>query len=903
MLRLPAAVIAAALVLVTVAAAPAAAREKISPALDRAFERSADGRAEMLIVLAEQADLQPAEELSGKAARGRFVYELLTATAERTQGPLLAELARLGAPARPFWAANFIWTEGDAALAETLALRDDVARLDTNPQLVLAPPTIDFLQAPAEAPEAVEWNIAKVNADDVWALGYSGQGAVIAGQDTGYKWDHAALKGKYRGWNGASANHNYNWHDAIHSGGGSCGPDSNQPCDDQGHGTHTMGTMVGDDGAGNQVGMAPGARWIGCRNMNVGVGTPTTYIECFQWFIAPTDLAGQNPNPAMAPDVINNSWGCPSSEGCNPGNFAVMQQVVENVRAAGIFVAVSAGNDGSACSTVSTPAAIYDASFSVGATDVSDLIASFSSRGPVTVDGSNRMKPDISAPGVNIRSSTRDGSYQGGWDGTSMAGPHVAGLVGLMVSAVPAVAGDVTRIEDLIRQSAVHPTFGGACGVGSGIYPNNTFGAGRIDALAAVNLLLSQADFQTTLTPAAQSVCAPASALYNVAVGQLGTFNEPVTLVATGNPASSTVGFSTNPVTPPGGSTLTVTTAGVAAGSSTITVTGTASPSGTVRSDTAALAVFTASAGQPALVAPANGALNVPVPAALSWGAASQAGTYTVQIATDAGFSNIVEQASGLANPAYSATTILTNTLYYWRVQATNDCGGSNFSAVFNFRTVAAPGDCASGTTANVLYQYGFEAGVGGWTHSGTGDSWALSTSNPHGGTSLFHANDPAVVSDQRLVSPAVVLPTGQNPVVLRFWHLPNLENSGATACYDGGILEVSTDGGTVWTQVPNANLLVGPYTGLVSASFSNPLAGLQAWCNATAYMQTIADVSAYAGQSAQFRLRLGSDTSASDAGWDVDDVVVQACAPALSGIFNDGFETGNTSLWSAVLP
>ena len=134
------------------------------------------------------------------------------------------------------------------------------------------------------------------------------------------------------------------------------------------------------------------------------------------------------------------------------------------------------------------------------------------------------------------------------------------------------------------------------------------------------------------------------------------------------------------------------------------------------------------------------------------------------------------------------------------------------------------------------------------------------------------------MVSDQRLVSPAVVLPTGQNPVVLKFWHLPNMENSGTTACYDGGILEVSTDGGTSWTQVANANLLVGPYTGLVSASFSNPLAGLQAWCNGTVYIQTIADVSAYAGQTAQFRLRLGSDTSMSDAGWDVDDVVVQSC-------------------------
>ncbi len=105
-----------------------------------------------------------------------------------------------------------------------------------------------------------------------------------------------------------------------------------------------------------------------------------------------------------------------------------------------------------------------------------------------------------------------------------MAGPHVAGLVGLMISAVPAVAGDVDRLEDLIRDSAVHPTFGGQCGVTANVFPNNTFGAGRIDALAAVNLLLSQADFQVALTPASQAVCAPASALFDVAVGQLGSF-------------------------------------------------------------------------------------------------------------------------------------------------------------------------------------------------------------------------------------------------------------------------------------------------------------------------------------------------------------------------------------------
>src|SRR5207253_5916476 len=140
--------------------------------------------------------------------------------------------------------------------------------------------------------------------------------------------------------------------DAIHSGGGSCGPNSLFPCDDYGHGTHTTGTTSGDDGAGNQVGVAPGAKWIGCRNMDVGNGTPASYTECFQFFMAPTDLSGQNPNPALRPHVMNNSWGCPTSEGCAPDT---LRTVVENSQASGIFVEVSAGNSGSSCGTVNDP--------------------------------------------------------------------------------------------------------------------------------------------------------------------------------------------------------------------------------------------------------------------------------------------------------------------------------------------------------------------------------------------------------------------------------------------------------------------------------------------------------------------------------------------------------------------
>ncbi len=250
-----------------------------------------------------------------------------------------------------------------------------------------------------------------------------------------------------------------------------------------------MGTMIGDDGSGNQVGMAPGARWIGCRNMDRGFGTPATYAECYQWFVAPTDLSGNNPRPDLAPDVINNSWSCLVSEGCTDPN--ILLTVVENVRMAGILTVQAASNVGPSCSTVNSPAAIYDASFSVGATNSSDNIASFSSRGPVVIDGSYRLKPDVSAPGVFIRSSipTSSGTY-GYLSGTSMASPHVAGLAALMISADPGLSAQVDQIERLIAHNTLPRITTQNCGgiPGSQI-PNNTYGWGRIEFLAGSDKL------------------------------------------------------------------------------------------------------------------------------------------------------------------------------------------------------------------------------------------------------------------------------------------------------------------------------------------------------------------------------------------------------------------------------
>lgn len=472
-------------------------QHKIDASLWKKAEASA--AVEFIVVLKEQADISTAKILKTKEEKGQFVFNALQKTALQSQKPIIRILQSEKVYHRSFFVLNAIYCVGDARLLRLLAERDDVSYLTDNQSIPLQVPTVDNDVLLARS--AIEWGIQRINADQVWALGYKGQGVIVGGQDTGYEWTHPAIQGKYRGWNGMTADHNYNWHDAIHklnplngdttnASLNPCGLDSTIPCDDDSHGTHTMGTMVGDDDAGNQIGVAPDARWIAVRNMERGWGSPASYIEGFQWFIAPTNLNNQNPDPKKAPHVINNSWGCPTIEGCNTSNFAMMNTVVNNVRAAGIVVVVSAGNSGSSCSTVNDPAAIFEGSFAVGASRQNDTIAGFSSRGPVTVDGSGRVKPNVVAPGVSVRSAVRGGGYQS-LNGTSMASPHVAGLVALMISANPELAGQVEKIETIIEETAKPMQTTENCGGLSGLeIPNNTYGYGRVDALAAVQRAL-----------------------------------------------------------------------------------------------------------------------------------------------------------------------------------------------------------------------------------------------------------------------------------------------------------------------------------------------------------------------------------------------------------------------------
>ncbi|SPL87421.1 Copper binding protein, plastocyanin/azurin family [[Actinomadura] parvosata subsp. kistnae] len=418
-----------------------------------------DDKATFWVRLKGEADLSGARRALTKEAKAERVFEAKTEQARSSQAGLRKLLDAQHADYRPFWIVNAVKVTAGEKLAAEIASLPEVERIDPVRTLTLPKPVEGSAQARVNA---VEWNIDRVNAPRVWdELGNRGEGIVIANIDSGVQFDHPDLAASYRGRNpDGTYTHDYNWFDPA----GVC--PTAAPCDNNDHGTHVMGTMVGANG----IGVAPGAKWIAAKGCEVNTCTDASLLAAGQWVMRPTDLNGQNPRPDLAPDIVNNSWG---GSGFDP----FYKDVVDAWVAAGIFPAFSNGNEGPACDTSGSPGQYVNA-YSAGAFDVNNALYARSSKG----EGENgEIKPNIAAPGVNVRSSV-----PGGYDsftGTSMASPHVAATVALIWSASPGLQGNVAATRPLLDGTAVDVADTSCGGTAA---DNNVWGEGRLDTYAAV---------------------------------------------------------------------------------------------------------------------------------------------------------------------------------------------------------------------------------------------------------------------------------------------------------------------------------------------------------------------------------------------------------------------------------
>ena len=421
------------------------------------------GRADYWVHFTDRPDLGSLQQISDWDARGQAVYGALAETADGSQAQLRADLDAAGLSYTSYLITNAVLVHaGDEASVHRAAALPGVDGI--YPTRDYEPPDHRPGELTAVGPMAVEWGITDIGADQVWSdLGVFGDDIVVANLDTGVQFDHPALVDAYRGNNGdGTFTHDYNWFD-----GAAFSPD--EPGDYDGHGTHTAGTMVGDDGGDNQVGVAPGAKWI-------AAGTDWSDASLFaagEWFLAPTDLSGANPDAAMRPHIVNNSWGVPGL------TDPFMPDILEAWEASGIFGVWAAGNEGDfGCETLRSPP-LMEMTYATGAYNSTREIASFSSRGP----GENEeTKPNIAAPGEGVRSSVPGNGYAV-FDGTSMAAPHLAGAIALMWSASPAMIGDVAGTKELLDQTA---TDAPDLECGGTDEDNNVYGEGRLDAYGLV---------------------------------------------------------------------------------------------------------------------------------------------------------------------------------------------------------------------------------------------------------------------------------------------------------------------------------------------------------------------------------------------------------------------------------
>ncbi|MFF5292791.1 S8 family serine peptidase [Paractinoplanes globisporus] len=452
---------------------PTPAASKIAPTLKDRFRTQPSS--DFWITFETRADLAPAKKIADWAARGQFVYDALTAAAKNSTAAIAPELDRAGVKYTSYPIANAVLVKGGTEkLALDVASRVQVAEIHATPQVALVDPvekkvSTDESRA-AAGDDSVTWGLEAIHAPQAWAMGATGAGITVSNLDSGVQFDHPALMRQYRGMKpDGTVDHNYNWMATR----GTC---TTAPCDDNGHGTHTMGTMVGEDGT-DHVGVAPDAQWIATNGCCDSTGVESL-LRSGWWLLAPTDLQGNNPDPSKRPHVINNSWG----QNVEHDFDDFFQAVDEAWTAAGIFSVWSSGNTSpyADCDSVSTPGAAQSA-YSVGALSSDGTLASFSRKGE---GEGGQIKPEISAPGENVRSSYPNNTYVE-MSGTSMAAPHVAGAVAALWSYDPTLIGQVDETRRLLGESAVDvddTECGGTADV------NNMYGEGRLDLVRLLEL-------------------------------------------------------------------------------------------------------------------------------------------------------------------------------------------------------------------------------------------------------------------------------------------------------------------------------------------------------------------------------------------------------------------------------
>ncbi len=804
---------------------PKDASGKIDPELVQALQD--DGQEDFILHFAQQADLGPAYRMDWKA-RGRFVYDALRATAQASQAHAKQILDSAGVEYVSFFADNSLYVRGgSASLAKALADIAEVAAVTKPGTYEIVAPIIDeSVSAEPQAVGDLAWGIVDTKADQFWQSYGTGQGTIVANIDTGVQWNHPALAGAYKC--GSDPADPACWSDPSNI----CG--AGGACDNNGHGTHVMGTMVGDNDTSLQwrAGMAPGATWIACKGCESNSCSDFALNSCADWIIAPGG------DPDNRPHVVNNSWG-----GGGGSNWYLSK--VNAWRAAGIFPAFSAGNNGPSCGSMGSPGD-YQESFASAAHDSTGLIASFSSRGPSAFGYTPYTKPNISAPGVNVCSSVPTNGWSCGYSGTSMASPHTAGAVALLWACSPELAGNIDLTIQALQSTAEEAT-ATTCGAPPSGQGNYTYGYGRLDVLAAgaqycgaagtLNGHVQNAAGNTPLEgvlvravgPITRSAVTDSNGFYSIFLLE-GTYE--ITATAYGFLPGSASGVEIT-------EELTTTQDFLLEAAPFSTVSGRVEDATTGWPLYASITIAGRS-GDPVWTDPVTGAYSVSLPQGV------------VLPFTASAFVQGYIPAERSVGPLTGNRT-------------------EDFALEANLQTCAAPG------YSSTAYLQDFEVNNGSYIPSGTpADLWewgspvtwpsACASGTKCWGTNLdgLYPNNANAV----LTSPVIDLGGVTGPLEARWWQALHMES----ATYDHAYAEVSING--------------GPWQVMWQHSGSTTQTG---------WAEKKYTISAAAGGTAQFRFRITTDSSVTYNGYYIDRVSIGGCNDPTGGIVVGNVFDANT--------